>query len=348
MRKRCVASSIAGEGPHERNTAKLSPLLERFFLKRLMAAASGEPHTIASYRDTFCRLPRFTQQHLHTGPSQLSIRADHRSLIGKFLDHLEKHDGISVRTRNLRLTAIHSFFRYVAFEAPEHASQIQRVLAIPSKRFTRTLVSFLTRPEVDALLAAPGRNTWSGRRDHAFMLTAVQTGFRLSEMTGLKREDLVLGAGAHLRVIGKGRRERCTPLAKATRTVLKAWMGEPQRGEDHLLFPNARGGRLTVHGVQYLLNKHRRAAARICPSLEQKRVSVHRLRHTMAVDMLQEGVDRSTIALWLGHQHVQTTQIYLDATLAMKEKALAKATPRDGRPNRYRPGDQLLAFLKDL
>jgi len=330
------------------NTANFAPLLERFFLQRLMQQRQVSPHTIASYRDTFCRLLKFTQQHLHTEPSQLRLEQITAPLIGKFLDHLEKQDGISVRTRNLRLTAIHSFFRYAAFEAPEHALQIQRVLAIPSKRFTRTLVGFLNRPEVDALLAAPGSNTWSDRRDHAFMLTAVQTGFRLSEMTGLKREDLVLGAGAHLRVIGKGRRERCTPLAQATRAVLKAWMLEPQRGEDHILFPNARGGRLTVHGVQYLLNKHRCVAARICPSLEKKRVTVHRLRHTMAVDMLQEGVDRSTIALWLGHQHVHTTQIYLDATLAMKEKALAKTTPREARPGRYRPDDRLLAFLKDL
>jgi site-specific recombinase XerD len=207
-------------------------------------------------------------------------------LIGKFLDHLEKHDGISVRTRNLRLTAIHSFFRYAAYEVPEHSAQIQRVLAIPSKRFSRTVVSFLTRPEVDALLAAPDQRSWSGRRDHAFILTAAQTGFRLSEMTGLKREDLALGAGAHLRVIGKGRKERCTPLAKATRAVLRAWLREPQRGEDNLLSPNARGGQLTVHGVQYLLNKHRRVAADAGPSLKQKRVTVQRLRHTVAADLL--------------------------------------------------------------
>lgn len=272
----------------------------------------------------------------------------HAPLIGKFLDHLEKHDGISIRTRNLRLTAIHSFFRYAAFEVPEHAAQIQRVLAIPSKRFTRTLVSFLTRPEVDALLAAPDQRTWAGRRDHALILTAVQTGFRLSEMTGLKREDVVLGTGAHVRVIGKGRRERCTPLAIATRAVLKAWLHEAQRGEGNILFPNARGGRLSVHGVQYLLNKHRNAAANTCPSLKQKRVTVHRLWHTMAVDLLHEGVDGSTIALWLGHEHVQTTQIYLDATLAMKEKALENVTPHQGRPGRYRPDDRLLAFLKNL
>jgi site-specific recombinase XerD len=329
-------------------TVSLAPLLERFFLQRLMQQRQVSPHTIASYRDTFCRLLKFAQQHLHKAPSQLGFEEITAPLVGKFLDHLEEHDGISVRTRNLRLTAIHSFFHFSAYELPEHSAQIQRVLAIPSKRFTRTLVSFLTRPEVDALLAAPDRGTWSGRRDHAFILTAAQTGFRLSEMTGLKREDLALGAGAHLKVIGKGRRERCTPLAKTTRAVLKAWLREPPRGDGNVLFPNARGGRLSVHGVQYLLNKHRRIAARTCPSLKQKRVTVHRLRHTMAVDMLQEGVDRATIALWLGHQHVQTTQIYLDATLAMKEKALDKMTPHRGRPSRYRPDDRLLAFLKNL
>jgi len=325
-----------------------APLLERFFLQRLMQQRQVSPHTISSYRDTFCRLLKFTQQCLHRAPARLLFEEINAPLVGKFLDHLEKHDGISIRTRNLRLTAIHSFFRYAAFEVPEHAAQIQRVLAIPSKRFTSTLVGFLTRPEVDALLAAPDRLTWSGRRDHAFILTAVQTGFRLSEMTGLKRDDLAFGTGAHLRVIGKGRRERCTPLAKSTRGVLNAWLREPQRGEDNILFPNARGGRLSVHGVQYMLNKHRNAAATSCPTLKGKRVTVHRLRHTMAVDLLQEGVDRSTIALWLGHQHVQTTQIYLDATLAMKERVLEKVTPHQGQPSRYRPDDRLLTFLKNL
>jgi site-specific recombinase XerD len=167
-------------------------------------------------------------------------------------------------------------------------------------------------------------------------------------MTGLTRDDLVLGTGAHLRVIGKGRKERCTPLAKVTQAVLKSWLREPQRGSANVLFPNARGGRLTVHGVQYILNKHRRTASKSCSSLTKKRVTVHRLRHTMAVDMLQEGVDRSTIALWLGHEHIQTTQIYLDATLAMKEKALEKVTPHFARPSRYRPDDRLMGFLKNL
>ena len=214
-----------------------------------------------------------------------------------FLDELEKQRGLTVRSRNLRLTAIHSFFRYAAFELPTHAAQIQRVLAIPSKRFARTLVSFFSRPEVDALLAAPDCSTWSGRRDHAFMLTAVQTGLRLSEMTGLKREDLILGTGAHVRVIGKGRKERCIPLARSTLAVLKAWLREPQRGDDGVLFPNAGGNRLSVHGVQYLLNKHRLVACKVCPSLGQQRVTVHRLRHTMAMDLLLAGVDRKRPAL---------------------------------------------------
>ena len=180
------------------------------------------------------------------------------------------------------------------------------------------------------------------------MLVAVQTGLRLSEMTGLKREDLVLGAGAHLRVIGKGRKERCTPIAKPTLAVLKAWLREPQRGDDGLLFPSARGKRLSVHGVQYLLTKHRLAASRVCPSLKQKRVTVHRLRHTMAMDLLQAGVDRAVIALWLGHESVETTQIYLDATLAMKEQALAKTSLPQSKQRRYKPGDRLLGFLNSL
>jgi site-specific recombinase XerD len=222
------------------------------------------------------------------------------------------------------------------------------VLAIPSKRFTRTLVRFLTRPEVDALLAAPDSQTWFGRRDHAFILMAVQTGLRLSEITGVKREDLVLGAGAHVRVIGKGRKERCTPLAKPTVAVLDDWPREPQKGDGRLLFPNAKGERLSVHGVQYLLSKYSTQAARACPSLKGKRVTVHLLRHTMAMELLQSGVNRAVIALWLGHEPVETTQIYLEATLAMKEEALAKTSPPNSRSSRYRPGDQLLNFLDGL
>ena len=329
-------------------TTSLAPLLERFFTQRLMQQRQASPHTISSYRDTFRQFLKFAQQYLHKSPSRLNIEQIDAPLIVIFLDDLEKRRGLSIRSRNLRLTAIHSFFRYAAFELPTHAAQIQRVLAIPSKRFTRNLVSFLSRPEVDALLAAPNRTTWSGRRDYAFILTAVQTGLRLSEMTGLKREDLVLATGAHVRVIGKGRKERCVPLAKSTRIVLKAWLQEPQRGNGVVLFPSARGKQLSVHGVQYLLNKHRMTACKVCPSLKHKRVTVHRLRHTMAMDLLQAGVDRAVIALWLGHESVETTQIYLEATLEMKAKALAKATSMQGKSVRYQPGDQLLNFLNSL
>jgi site-specific recombinase XerD len=329
-------------------STSFAALLQRFFTQRLMQQRQASPHTIRSYRDTFRQFLKFVQLRLRKPPSRLTFEEIDTPLIVAFLDYLEKEQRVSVRSRNLRLTAIHSFFRYAAFEAPAHGAQIQRVLAIPSKRFTRTLVEFLTRPEVDALLAAPESRTWSGRRDHAFILVAVQTGLRLSEMTGLKRKDLILGTGAHLRITGKGRKERCIPLAKSTRTVLTSWLREPPRGDGDVLFPSARGERLSVHGVQYLLNKHRVTASKLCPSLKDKRITVHRLRHTMAMDLLQAGVDRAVIALWLGHESVETTQIYLEATVAMKEQALAKAKPPLGKPGRYRPGDRLLGFLNSL
>jgi site-specific recombinase XerD len=326
----------------------LAALLESFFTQRLMQQRQASPHTISSYRDTFRQFFKFTEQRLRKAPSLLTFQEINAPLIMAFLDHLEKRQGVSTRSRNLRLTAMRSFFRFAAFEAPAHSAQIQRVLAIPSKRFTRTLVPFLTRTEVDGLLAAPDQRTWSGRRDHAFILLAVQTGLRLSEMTGLKREDIIFGTGAHVWVIGKGRKERCTPIARSIIAVLKAWLREPQRGNGQVLFPNAQGERLSVHGVQYLLTKHRAAASISCPSLKHKRVTVHRLRHTMAMDLLEHGVDRSVIALWLGHERVETTQIYLEATLAMKEKALARTSPPNAKAGRYKPGDRVLAFLNSL
>jgi site-specific recombinase XerD len=325
-----------------------APLLEGFFTQRLMRQRRASAHTIASYRDTFRLLLQFVQQRLRKAPSALMLDDIDAPLVVAFLDDLEAKRGITPRTRNLRLTAIHSFFRYVAFEAPAHAAQTQRVLAIPAKRFTRTLVPFLSRPEVDALLAAPDLRTWSGRRDHAMILLAVQTGLRLSELRGLVPDDLQLGAGAHVRVIGKGRKERCTPLSKSTRAVLTAWTREPPKIAGQPVFPNAQGSRLSAHGVQYLLAKHVATAATACPSLKRKRVSPHVLRHTTAMDLLQEGVDRSVIALWLGHESIETTQMYLDADLELKQRVLDRTTPPTGRPGRYRPDDKLLAFLKGL
>ncbi len=323
-------------------------LLENFFTQRLMNQRQASPHTISSYRDTFRLLLQFAQQRLHKSPARLGFEEIDAPMIAAFLDDLEKCRGITARSRNLRLTAVRSFFHYAAYEEPSHAAQIQRVLAIPGKRHTRTLVHFLNRSEIDALLAAPNQETWFGRRDHALLLVAVQTGLRLSELTGLHRDDMTLGAGAHVRCVGKGRKERCTPLAKTTVAVLKAWLHEPPKHSTEVLFPNAGGGRLSPDSVADLLAKHVALACESCPSLQKKHVTPHVLRHSMAMGLLQAGVDRAVIALWLGHESVETTQIYLEANLAMKEEILAKTTPPGGKPGRYRPGDELLAFLKNL
>ena len=323
-------------------------LLEGFFTQRLMQQRQASAHTIASYRDTFRLLLQFLHRRLRKAPSTLALEDIDAPLVVAFLDELEKARRVTARTRNLRLTAIRSFFRYIAFEEPAHAMQIQRVLAIPAKRFTRSLVPFLSRQEVDALLAAPDQRTWSGRRDHALLLLAVQTGLRLSELIGLRQEDLHLETGAHVRVIGKGRKERCTPLSRNTRAVLAAWVRETPRGAAQPLFPNARRARLSAHGVHYLLAKHVTTATNACSSLKHKRVSPHVLRHTAAMDLLQAGVEQSVIALWLGHESIETTQIYLDANLESKQRALDMSTPPNGKPGRYRPDDRLLAFLKSL
>ena len=323
-------------------------LLERYFTQRLVQQRQASAHTIASYRDTFRLLLQFAQRRLHRAPSALAIDDINAPLVVAFLDELEKTRDVTARTRNLRLTAIRSFFRYVAFEAPTHAAQIQRLLAIPAKRYSRALVPFLSRQEVDALLAAPDQRTWSGRRDHALILLAVQTGLRLSELTSLHQRDLQFGIGAHVRVIGKGRKERCTPLSKNTRAVLAAWVKEPQKLPDQPLFPNASGRRLSAHGVQYLLAKHVASATTACASLKHKRVSPHVLRHTTAMDLLQQGIDPCVIALWLGHESPETTQIYLDADLELKQRVLDRVTPLNGKPGRYRPDDKLLDFLKNL
>ncbi len=331
-----------------KSARSLAPLIQNFFLQRLVQQKQASPNTISSYRDTFRLLFRFLEKHLGKAPSQLSLEDVEAPLIVTFLNGLEKDRGIGPRTRNLRLTAIRSFFRYVAFEVPENASQIQRVLAIPDRRCPRALVGFLSRPEAGALLAAPDASTWSGRRDHALMLLALQTGLRLSEITGLKKEDINLQCGRHVRVVGKGRKERCTPLARRTAMVLRAWLNEPSNRHSAYVFPNARGGRFSADGVQYLLAKHVGVARSKCPTLADKDVTCHVLRHTAAMELLLAGVDRAVIALWLGHESVETTQVYLDANLAIKEEALAKTSPIGGRLTRYKPDDTLMAFLKAL
>lgn len=328
--------------------ANLAPLIQSFFTRRLIQQRQASPHTISSYRDTFRLLLKFLERQLGKAPSQLSLEDLEAPRIATFLHGLETDRGNSAGTRNLRLTAIRSFFRYVSFEVPENAGQIQRVLAIPGKRQPRPLVRFLSRAEAEALLDAPDVNTWSGRRDHTLMLLALQTGLRLSEITGLRKEDVCLESGAHVRVVGKGRKERCTPLARRTLAVLQAWLKEPPNRDGGFVFPNARGGRLSPDGVHYLLAKHVAVARAKCPMLVDKRVTPHVLRHTAAMELLQAGVDRAVIALWLGHESVETTQIYLQADLAMKEQALAKTNPIRGKLGRYKPDDGLMAFLKAL
>lgn len=331
-----------------KTTTNLPVLLQSFFTDRLMAQRRASPHTIASYRDTFRLLFCFAQRRLKKSPSALSLEDLDAPFIGAFLNDLEKTRGNAAKSRNLRLTAIRSFFRYASFEEPGQSNHIQRVLAIPGKRQDRRLIDFLTRPEIDALLSAPDQGTWSGRRDYALLLLAIQTGLRLSELIGLRRDDVALETGAHVHCLGKGRKERCTPLTRHTRAVLRTWIEERGGGPTDVLFPNRRGGRFSPDGVQYLVAKHVRTAEKTCPSLKRKRVTPHVLRHTTAMELLQSGVDPSMIAIWLGHDRLQTVQIYLDANLTIKEEILAKSMPIPGTLKRYKPGDRLLEFLQAL
>ena len=327
----------------------LAPLVQRFFTERLIRQQNVSANTIASYRDTFRLLFKFAKDRLGKAPSSLTLDELDANFVGAFLTDLEIKRGANVTTRNLRLTAVRSFFRFVSFEEPAHSALVQRVLAIPSKRHDKREVHFLTRSEIEAVLAAPDRTTWLGRRDHTLLLLATQTGLRLSELIGLSREAVHLGTGAHVRCVGKGRKERCTPLTRYARVALQVWLNEPARHSASALFPNLHGGRLSPDSVQFLLAKHVGVASKTCPSLTSKRVSPHVLRHSAAMELLQAGVDCSVIALWLGHESIETTQIYLHAHVALKETALAKLEPyKQCKRFRFRPDDQLLTFLETL
>ena len=326
----------------------LAPALQAFFTDRLIRQRHASPQTVAAYRDTWRLLLAYASERAGKQPAQMDIADLDAPLIGDFLGHLEHDRGNSPRTRNARLAAIHSMFGYAALRHPEHAQLITRVLAIPPKRFDKALVTWLTEPELDALLAAPDKATWAGRRDHAMILLAAQTGLRISELTGLTCGDVHLGTGPHVSCHGKGRKQRITPLAKATVTVLRAWLAERAGQPGQPLFPNRSGGRLSRDAVEKRLAQHVAAATADSPSLKTKNVTAHTLRHTAAMRLLHAGVDTSVIALWLGHEQAETTQIYLHADLALKEKALARTTPPHTRPGRYQPQDQLLAFLEAL
>jgi len=326
----------------------LAPTLQAFFTDRLIRQRHASGHTIAAYRDTFRLLLGYAAARTRRPPSRLDVVDLDADTIAGFLNHLERDRGNSVRTRNARLAAIHSLFRFAVLQHPEHADTISRVLAIPPKRFDRALITYLTEPEVDALLAACDQRTWTGRRDHALLLLAAQTGLRISELVGLTCADLHLGAGAHVSCHGKGRKDRITPLTADTVAVLRDWLSEHDSSPDAPLFPTRRGTKLSRDAIEHRLTHYAAQAADRCPSLRGKAITAHVLRHTTAMRLLHAGVDTSVIALWLGHESVDTTQIYLHADLQLKEKALARTRPPNGRTGRYQPPDTLISWLEAL
>ena len=326
----------------------LAPTLQAYFTDRLLCQRQVSPNTLASYRDALRLLLRFIHERTGIAPARLELTDLDAPTIGAFLEHLEHDRGNSARTRNIRLAAVRSFFQYCALRHPEHAGLIQRVLAIPPKRGDQRPVTYLSPEEIEALLHSPDRATWAGRRDHALLLTAVQTGLRVSELLALTRADAHLGAAPHVRATGKGRKERAVPLTRQTVAVLRVWTRENDGPPTSPLFPSRHGGRLTRDAIERRLAKHVDAARHGCSSLRTKRVSMHVLRHTTAMTLLGAGIDTSTIALWLGHEQERTTHVYLHADLALKQRTLDRITPPNGHPGRYRAPDTLLAFLEGL
>ncbi|MEQ1521182.1 MAG: tyrosine-type recombinase/integrase [Aestuariivirga sp.] len=325
----------------------LPALIQRFFTDRLCSQLEASRHTVAGYRDTFRLLLRFASARHGKPPVKLAVEDIDADIVADFLTHGETARGNCARSRNTRLAAIRSFFRYVAMTDPSVMLHCQRILAMPNKRYVRRAVTFLDGSEIAALLAAPDRKTWAGRRDHALLLLAVQTGLRASELVNLKCSDVALGSGAHIRCMGKSRKERSTPLRRDTAKLLAAWIGN-NRDNSRALFPSIRGEPLSRDALEHLVRKHCLTASHVCPSIGSKRVTPHTLRHSTAMDLLHHGVDQAVIALWLGHESVVTTQIYIHADMRMKEKALARVAAPEAHVNRFRPDDQLLAFLEEL
>jgi integrase/recombinase XerD len=326
----------------------IAPTLQAWFTERLITQRNASPQTIAAYRNTIRLLLRFVHEQTGKQPYRLDFADLDAPLIGAFLNHLEHQRGNTPRTRNARLAAIHSLFRYAALRHPEHAASIGRVIEIPAKRHQRALICYLDLDEIKALLAAPDRTSWLGRRDHAMLLTAIQTGLRVSELVAARVGDIRLSTGAHVRVIGKGRKERCATLTPETVAVLRQWMLERDGEPEQPLFPTRRGGTLTTRAVALLLDKHTATANTACPSLRDKRVTPHVLRHTNAMLLRAENIDILTIALWLGHESTKSTEIYLHADNKLKQQAIERTTPTGTPPGRYQPPDTLLAFLDRL
>jgi integrase/recombinase XerD len=326
----------------------LAPTLEAFFTERLIGQRQASPHTIASYRDALCLLLAYMAESSGKSPAQLDFGDLDAPTIGGFLIHLERDRGVGAATRNARLAAVRSLFAFAAYRHPEHAALIARVLSIPAKRKSRPLVVFLDPPEIDALLAAPDSDSWTGRRDHALLTFGVQTGLRVSELAGVRHVDVAFAHGAHVRVYGKGRKERVTPLTSHTVAVLGSWLDERAGEPDDPLFPGPTGRPLGRDAIRKLVVKHAHAAATHCESLASKQIGVHTLRHSCAMALLRSGVDLATIALWLGHEDLRTVQCYLHADLALKERAISRVAPPNTKPGRYQPPDALLRFLAAL
>jgi site-specific recombinase XerD len=330
------------------NTSNFPALLQRFFTDRLITQQGASPHTVAGYRDTFRLLLQFAKDRLGRAPSALRLEELDAEFLEKFLEHLENERGNTPRTRNHRLSALHAFFRYVSLAEPAVSMQCQRILAIPAKRFERGPVEFLTEKEATTLVSVPDAQTWIGRRDRALLLVAVQTGARNTELTSLRCQDVELGVGAHIRCLGKGRKMRCTPLKPNVVSILKAWLSERGGGPADPVFPSSRGGQLSADAFQRLVTRHVARASQLCPSLKTKTVTPHTLRHAAAMALLRGGIDLTVIALWLGHESTETTEVYLHADMQLKERALAHSNPSGAVPGRYRPPDRLLAFLEGL
>jgi integrase/recombinase XerD len=326
----------------------LAPALQAFFTERLVSQRDASPNTIAGYKQAFLLLVPFASARCGKAPSQLGIGDLDAPVISAFLASLEKERGNSPATRNNRLAAIHSMFAYTALHYPEHAATAQRVLAIPAKRTRRTIVTYLTADEADAVLAACDQDTWTGRRDHAMLALTLQTGLRISELASLTRQDVVLTAGAHVHTIGKGRKERRTPLVPAVKKVLKAWLAGHPGDPGDPLFPGTTGRRLSRDAIERRLALAVTTATEKCPSLAGKHVTMHTLRHSAAMRLLEAGNDITVIALWLGHEQTSTTNVYLHADMTIKQKAIDKARPPAAKPGRYQPADALLAFLESL
>jgi integrase/recombinase XerD len=327
----------------------LAPTLQAFFTDRLITQRDVSPRTVAAYRDTFRLLLAFVEQQTSKQPFQLDLADLDAPLIGAFLTHLEQDRHNTPRTRNARLAAIHSFYRYAALRHPEHLATIARIMAIPTKRHQRNDLTYLTKPEIEALLQAPDQAAWLGRRDHTLLLTMITTGVRVSELIAINISDVTLTPGAqHLKVHGKGRKNRTTPLKAETTTALRAWLHERAGAPHEPLFPTRQGHQLHRQTVALLVTKHARAAAARCPSLATKRVSPHTLRHTNAMLLQAERVDIATIALWLGHESIKTTYVYQHADNQLKQEAIDRTATIGTPPGRYQPPDSLIAFLEAL